>query len=340
MSTLTTLEISLVVVALEFGAIALTFGLMLRKRGVETVKTAQEEAKAAVEFAEAVVEKEPSRREALELIFREKYKLDDDTIAARADEFVERERAFYQTLIATFAKRDGKGLGNIGEQLNGVIAPWVSLVPAGMVSEEKLADLTEEKESLSAELEHNKTVLEELMTEYDRAFHKDTAAGAEDSAEDGAGGSIDDIAEVNAPAAVAATEPESRTGDDIDLFAEDDEDEALLVDRGEEQADASTASTAADAATGDDEEDDLNLDLSPGDSALEDDDDALVVAAAEDLASDAGTEAGDDDVAVEVGVGAESGPDAGSTEAGDEEIIPLNAGEIDELLESLDSEPA
>lgn len=171
---MSTVELSLLAVAIEFGVIALGLWIWMLLRQRRSARQDQEGAEALQEEVEA---KEPTRREALRTIFAERYNVDEEQLDAKVEEFVERERSFYQALLTVYLKHDPAGLAKMGDELHKVIAPWVSMVPEGMVDgptvealHQDLSTLNGENQTLSRELERTKQVMETLLGEYNAAF--------------------------------------------------------------------------------------------------------------------------------------------------------------------------
>ena len=89
------MELGLLVLAIEFLIIALAIVFIgSRKRKIEVA--------AEIDDAEALVSKvsesEENRRTALATVFREKYRLSEEQVPTAVDEFLEREKAFYNAV--------------------------------------------------------------------------------------------------------------------------------------------------------------------------------------------------------------------------------------------------
>ena len=169
-----TLELSYLILAVEFSLIALmTLAYMLYTRR----RTVVADAAGAQALQAEITEREPTRRDALRKIFSERYNIKDAVLDAKVEEFVERERSFYETLLSVYVQHDPEGLSKMGGELNKVIAPWVSMVPEGMVDgptaealQNNLTELNSQNRNLSEELDHTKQVMEGLLDEYNAAF--------------------------------------------------------------------------------------------------------------------------------------------------------------------------
>ncbi len=136
---------------------------------------------AATTLVNKLKKNEPRREESLREIFASNYHLEGDELDARVAEFLEREKAFYKMLIATYMQHDGKQFPKLSEALEDLIAPCIELTPAGLVDAGELATVTsdldtlkEENDELAAELQANKDIVRELMKEYSAAFEKGT----------------------------------------------------------------------------------------------------------------------------------------------------------------------
>ena len=179
-----TLELSYLILAGEFGLLACaTLALMwFRQR-----KSAVVDEQGAKALETEVTGKEPTRREALQTIFAERYNIVAEELDAKVEEFIERERSFYETLLTVYVQRDPEGLSKMGDELNKVIAPWISMVPQGMVDgptaqalQSNLSELNSRNETLSEELDRTKQVMEGLLGEYNAAFGHRAAEDTDD----------------------------------------------------------------------------------------------------------------------------------------------------------------
>lgn len=161
------LELSSLILAIEFALLswAILFFLLRRQR-----RQAQLDQTCAGAAIRKLKTGETSRRDTLATLFSETYRLEGDELAARVDEYVAREKAFYTAMITLYLERDGERLKEIPAELAKVLAPWASLTPNGMVDTAALADLASEKSELAAERASTKRTLDELMNEYAAAF--------------------------------------------------------------------------------------------------------------------------------------------------------------------------
>ncbi|MBI4694858.1 MAG: hypothetical protein HY749_12630 [Gammaproteobacteria bacterium] len=169
----TSLELALLILAAELAILAfvLLFVFMRKARR----KEAQVEAEATA-LVEKVEVSDSGRREALTTIFKNTYKFDDDEADTAVSQFVERERAFYNFLLAVHLGRGGKKLTDVPNELAKVVAPWLRITPKKNAEIDDLTqeknDLTEQKTKLETELADTKRVMEDLLAEYSAAFRK------------------------------------------------------------------------------------------------------------------------------------------------------------------------
>ncbi|MEQ8495521.1 MAG: hypothetical protein RLW42_15030, partial [Gammaproteobacteria bacterium] len=199
-----------------------------------------------------------------------------EEVAARVEEFIAREQAFYQVMTSVYLERDDERLKAIPEELTKVISPWIRMTPKNMVAATEVDALSASNDALSqsndalnAELEETRRSMDELMSEYMKAFHKDAAARAAaapatvDTGDDFAFGDAD----VDAGPAEAATAPSATSAAMSEADADTDADTADDGVLGLDEAEAALGDVAAELA------------------ALTDDD-ILAGAAGEDLADD------------------------------------------------------
>ncbi|MBK1694357.1 hypothetical protein CKO09_06325 [Chromatium weissei] len=158
------LTLSSIILAAEFALIAWAILWIL-------VHRQRQQANADLQHAGAVIKKferiELSRRDALTALFESTYRLQNDELKAKVDEYALREQAFYQAMLSLYLERDGKKLADIPAELAKVLDPWANLVPPGLLEANELED---EKTKLAEELENTRHTLDELMKEYSAAF--------------------------------------------------------------------------------------------------------------------------------------------------------------------------
>lgn len=223
------LEIGGLALAIELGLIAwLILFMLLRRQG----KAQQADEAHAGAMMEEMRAKEPSRRDALTQLFEKTYRLEGEELSEKVEEFVEREKAFYNAMSSIYMERDGERLKQVPGELAKVLAPWVQMTPSGMVDESTLGELETEKAALTVELEETKHSLEELMEEYTAAFSRASATPAAQSPP-----------ARPAPPAEPEPEPAEPPADDGSPEADQTLDESYF-DIQSEEAPATTAETA------------------------------------------------------------------------------------------------
>ncbi|TDJ61128.1 MAG: hypothetical protein E2O36_06675 [Proteobacteria bacterium] len=239
----TSLEVGLLVLTLEFGllCIAIAYYLYSRARGVE-VSTVSE----ASELILNVTDSEDNRRLALQTVFTDNYNFEGDELDTAVNEFIQREKAFYNAVVGAFLGRGENKITDLKEEMTKVIAPWISMTPRNMVTAETADALAAEKSELEAELADTKKVLDEMMSEYNRAFR--TEHTLDGDSEEPQSASLDneieeidavvddassvDIATTAAPDTVSDTTGESNddAGPASDANAQEDEQPETEVD--------------------------------------------------------------------------------------------------------------
>lgn len=166
---MSTLQLAALILAGEFALLAwFILFLMLRRRRHQE-QDDQVHAGAVMEHLEA---HETTHRDALANLFETTYNLEGEALAAKVDEYLERERAFYNMMLNLYLNRDGAKLKEIPAELAKVIKPWAEMTPVGMINAGDVTNLENEKAQLSTELENTKETLEQLMEEYMAAFKK------------------------------------------------------------------------------------------------------------------------------------------------------------------------
>lgn len=166
---MSTLHLAALILAGEFALLAwiILFWMLRRQRHQE--RNDEAHAGAVMEHLEA---SEVSHRDALTNLFENTYRMEGEELAAKVDEYLERERAFYSVMMNLYLNRDGAKLKEIPAELAKVIKPWAEITPTGMISASEVSSLENEKAQLSSELENTKETLEQLMEEYMAAFKK------------------------------------------------------------------------------------------------------------------------------------------------------------------------
>ncbi|BCU05850.1 hypothetical protein [Allochromatium tepidum] len=177
---MSTLHLAALILAGEFALLAwiILFFMLRRQRHQEHDDVVH--ADAVMEHLEA---NEVSHRDALTNLFESTYRLEGEELAAKVDEYLERERAFYNMMLNLYLNRDGAKLKEIPAELAKVIKPWAEITPVGMINASEVKSLESEKARLSVELENTKKTLEQLMEEYMAAFKKAEQQAADSTPE-------------------------------------------------------------------------------------------------------------------------------------------------------------
>ncbi len=216
------LEVALFILTIEFAliAIAITFYSYRGARAVEAENTAD-----ATELVSKVAETEESRRSALETIFKVKYQYEGDELTAMVDEFMQREKAFYNAVVGAFLGRDKNKLSDLNDELTKVVAPWISMTPKNMVDSKEAASLAATNSRLEMELVETKEVLEQMIEEYNRTFHtekpmKDTGSTQQDTPVEDATEEIEETVAAESEDAVENTDADVTEVETSDLTTE------------------------------------------------------------------------------------------------------------------------
>ncbi|MFT4561332.1 MAG: hypothetical protein ACI9BW_001072 [Gammaproteobacteria bacterium] len=185
----TTVEMSLLILTIELSllAVGITYYTFRGARRVEAESNSQ-----ATELVSKVSATADVRRTALEIVFREKYQIEDAALQTTVDEFIEREKAFYNAVVGAFLGRGDHKISDLNDELTKVVAPWISITPNNLVDTAVVDSIAAEKTQVEAELDDTKKVLGKMMDEYSRAFglpSGPTSAG--DSAADGDTASVE-----------------------------------------------------------------------------------------------------------------------------------------------------
>jgi len=325
----TTFEAAFAILAIEFALLAplIAFFSFRGARSVEAQTTSE-----ATELVTKVADTEDARKLALETVFREKYQYEGDELDGAVDEFMQREKAFYNAVVGAVLGRGDSKISDINDELTKVVAPWISITPKNMVDAKSADAVAAEKVRLESELGETKDTLEKMISEYNRAFRIEATEGA--------------AAEADAePAAAVDVTPDD--DGDIDYKTEElnDLDEVLdaiesnepppadssivNLDEDDDDVDAEFAVDVAETVAGDG---DALEELDSLDELDEFDDDDIVAADAESAAVEPATDAE---------ATAEGGDDEPVEETpADRAEKQMTADDLDELMESLDVESA
>ena len=206
---MSTFQLAALILAGEFALLAWVILFLMLRRQRHQEQDDQVHAGAVMQHLEA---REPSHRDALANLFETTYNLEGDELAAKVDEYMERERAFYNVMLNLYLNRDGDKLKEIPSELAKVIKPWAEITPSGMINASDVTGLENEKAQLSTELENTKETLEQLMEEYMAAFKK---------AEQQQADSLQEPPPAQEPAAQAPEPDEEADLGDLDMDAGD-----------------------------------------------------------------------------------------------------------------------
>lgn len=166
---MSTLQLAALILAGEFALVAWVILFLMLRRRRHQEQNDEVHAGAVMEHLEA---HETTHRDALASLFETTYNLEGEALAAKVDEYMERERAFYNMMLNLYLNRDGAKLKEIPAELAKVIKPWAEMTPVGMINASDVTSLENERAQLSTELENTKETLEQLMEEYMAAFKK------------------------------------------------------------------------------------------------------------------------------------------------------------------------
>lgn len=236
------LELSGLILAGEFALVAwgVLFVMMRRQR-----KLLDDEHSHAGAMMRELETTEEVRRDAIASLFESTYRLEGEELNAKVEEYVEREKAFYNAMLSLYLERDGRKLRDLPEELSKVLTPWAHMTPTGMVHASEIGNLSTEKEAIAAELESTKNTLEQLMDEYMAAFERGHKTPEKESSPP--------PAEAAAPAAEPTDiddEPKAALGMDtfdVAVTEEDPFDEVRTGKAPSEQADWEVSGPAPDA---------------------------------------------------------------------------------------------
>lgn len=167
---MSTLELAGLILTGEFALIAWAILFLVLRRQRKQLHAEHAHAGAVMEHIET---QEVSRRDAVASLFEKTYRLEGEELESKVDEYVAREKAFYNAMLSLFLNRDGANLKQIPEELAKVLSPWASITPSGMIHASEVGDLEQEKTQLATELDSTKQTLEQLMDEYMAAFKRD-----------------------------------------------------------------------------------------------------------------------------------------------------------------------
>lgn len=334
----TTLEAALVILAIEFALLAplAVFFALRGARSVEAATTSE-----ATELVAKVADTEDARRSALETVFREKYNYEGDELDKAVDEFMQREKAFYNAVVGAVLGRGDSKISEINNELTKVVAPWISLTPKNMVDAKSVAAVTTAKDQIEIELGQTKETLEKMIAEYNRAFQREAERKEADDAKDAEPEPEPETETETETADAVEDNAEAEVGDDLeelDYKTEElhDLDDVLAAIEAKKTDPDTEGSADPDGGTNPDPET-PSAEPEPSDESIvnldEDDDDdaefagevgATVVDEADSVDELEALEELDDEI-----------PDDTPADRADK---PMTADDLDELMESLDAD--
>lgn len=163
---MTTLELASLILSAEFALVSAGVLFVVRRRQRHSEQTQSKELQTAVQVEAS------SRREALTKLFRSNANLKGRQLTITVDQFMTREQAFYDAMLNIYMNREGKSLKDIPDELRKVLTPWTELQANTSQESADIGDLRAENAQLTAQLEHNKDVIQRLLEEYDASFNK------------------------------------------------------------------------------------------------------------------------------------------------------------------------
>ncbi len=169
MNGMTGLELGFAILTGEFALLAVVIAVFALRRARRAQDTTVAEVTALVSKVDNA---ESGRRDALSAIIRDTYRFDAAEADKVVEDFIERERAFYNALIGVHLGRGGKTIADVPSEFTKVVAPWLRLTPKNMIEAESVEALEHTNVELCNELQQTKRVLDALMTEYNAAFLK------------------------------------------------------------------------------------------------------------------------------------------------------------------------
>lgn len=312
----TTFEAAFAILAVEFALLAplAVFFALRGARNVEAATTSE-----ATELVAKVADTEDVRRSALETVFREKYHYEGDELGQAVDEFMQREKAFYNAVVGAVLGRGDSKISEINNELTKVVAPWISLTPKNMVDARSVAAVATEKDRIEIELGQTKETLEKMIAEYNRAFQREAATRA---AEDDAAAD---------PDVALGDGADGDVGDDLDELdykteeLHDLDDVLAAIEAKQSDLDAAAPSAAAEPAG----ESIVNLD---------EDDDELADVDAEFAGEVVAAVVDEADSIEELDALEELDDDVPGETLAQRVDKPMTADDLDELMESLDAD--
>jgi hypothetical protein len=143
-------------------------------------------------------------------ILTSRFGLEEEQATKLATDIDSAERGFYQTMIATYLRRDYEALGDIDEVFMRAVEIYRTLTPSGEGGgdqSEEIARLRKEKERLSAELKGAMEAMGGVLNDYSSALADGGANGAEKDAQEQGASSEDEEMVVEEIVDVAKEQP-------------------------------------------------------------------------------------------------------------------------------------
>lgn len=163
---MTTLELASLIMSVEFALVSAGVLYVVRRRQRHAAQAQGADLQTAVKGAAA------ERRESLTKLFRSNARLKGRELTVTVEQFMAREQAFYDAMLNIYLNREGKSLKDVPDELRKVLMPWVELQTATSQDSGDIGDLRAENAQLTAQIEHNKEVIERLLEEYDASFSR------------------------------------------------------------------------------------------------------------------------------------------------------------------------
>jgi len=170
MTELTSIEAGLLFLCVEFGLLACGIAFLTLRHGRHVERHQVAQVAGLVQKVDGTTE---ARRAALSAVVAETYRFEPEETEKVVTDFIERERAFYNAMIGVHLGRSGKSLEDVPAELTKVVAPWLRLTPKHMIPADTVTALENANSVLNQELANTKRVLDEMMEEYNAAFHKE-----------------------------------------------------------------------------------------------------------------------------------------------------------------------
>ena len=177
-----TMNTLLITVGIELAVVIALVGVFLI---LKIKKGKKADRNAAQELVKTVKKNEKGRRESLLQVFGESYDLEEEELNAAVDEFLNREKAFFKTLISVYVERDAMEFSKLAGALEKMVKPYSDLALSAELSvdNEQLEALQQENQTLGKELDESKKVMDELLSEYTATFDKEGEGKAPEAAQ-------------------------------------------------------------------------------------------------------------------------------------------------------------